>query len=111
MGVSGRATIPCVVPINGTDSNWVENHEDAAAIAIQAPATLSVGTYSIQVSHDKTIIATYQEGAPLADAELPATGKAAIYLYLAAFKYWRLHTTGTEAAERTFRVTKVAINS
>lgn len=89
-----------------TVSRWVESvleTGDANIIAITAPATLDVGTYTLEVSFDgSTAAGTINDGT--ADVAVPAAGKHCQYENFAA-PYWRIKGPSA-AADRTFKLTK-----
>lgn len=107
MGVGLYKTLgPAIILSGATDSNAISLHSDCAAIGIQHIGA-ATGTLSIQVSYDNVTWSTYQEGSTLADVPVPATTKACVYQLLPLFKYFRIHSTASQGADRTFNITGV----
>lgn len=107
MSQSFNAALKDVVILSGaTTSRAVEGvyeYDDAAAITMQAPATLAE-TCTLEVSQDSTTFVTLNDGT--ADIAPPLAGKGRQYIELIGWKYWRIKAGSAAAADRTFKVTK-----
>lgn len=99
---------PLVIPNGGTDSNALaaKDYGDAVEITIYSPATIT-GTITVQVSPNDppstTGFVTLQSP-PGTDIAVAASKAITIVAY--SYKQLRIHSSGAEAAERTFPATK-----
>lgn len=84
------------------DSVSLDSLAGAAGVCIYAPAALT-GTITVEVSVDGTTFVTLQSGG--ADVSIGA-GKA-ITLTEISFRHVRLKSSGSEAAQRVFSVSKL----
>lgn len=105
------ANLPDVTIASGqTDSNAIGGMDDAEALTIYAPGTLT-GTITIQVAPDRqvseggsAVTTWYTKQSGGADITIPA-GKS-VTLTDIGFRQLRLHSTSAEGANRTFKLTK-----
>lgn len=92
--------------------NSPENHDDAEAIELYAPAVLEAGAYTLEVNALANAVAaspgwvTLQIGDPAADAVPPPAGKSRVYYELASAMSWRIKCAANQIADRTFKVSK-----
>jgi hypothetical protein len=92
------------VAASGTDSNSLNHEADlnfADGLSIQAPATLTSASVTVQVSQDGSTWAALQSGG----SDVTFGAGEVLVVTDVYFNYVRLKTASSEAAERTFNVT------
>jgi hypothetical protein len=98
MSVSFADKIPdLVVAVGASVTQTVDNlivAGDAAMIGIISPASVQALTSTFEVSVDGTTFVTLQAGATLANIPVPAVSKAATYVELITWPYWRIKMSG-----------------
>lgn len=77
---------------------------DATAVTLMAPATLDAATFTLEGSQDGTTFYTLNDGS--SDIGPPAVNKCRQYTELMGYQYWRIKSSGSAAAPRTWKASK-----